>query len=143
MLEIFYISYQTPTNVLLKLFCIWKCFTAKQMGYKYTCSTIRKFTLWKGRPNDFFCWRNELNFSHYIILIFLFFFWWTTISFLSKESVGCQILFLFLFFEKMVVKSIHYRMRGNCPYMLVILFYHFYVIFKLVPKTIFKEDKKK
>ena len=56
--------------------------------------------------------------------------------------MGCQILFLCLFFEKMVVKSIYCRTRGNCPYMLAILFYYFYVIFKLVPKPYLNRTKR-
>ena len=94
MLEIFYIPYQTPNNDLLKLICIWKCFTAKQMEYKYTCSTngvqmiflLKKWIKLSPLYHFFFFFMN-----HYIILIqrvgglsnpfFIFIFW----------ENGCQI----------------------------------------------------
>ena len=74
MLEIFYISYQTPNIVLLKLFYIWKCFTAKQMEYEYTCSTIRKFILFGKEDQMIFLLMKWIKLSplyHSLIFFFL------------------------------------------------------------------------
>ena len=140
MLEIFYISYQTPNIILVKLFYIWKCFTAKQMEYEYTCSTIRKFILFGKEDQMIFLLMKWIKLSplyhslffflmnHYIILIqrvgglsnpfFMFIFW----------ENGCQIHIL--------------PNERKLPYMLAILFYYFYVIFKLVPKPYLNRTKR-
>ena len=141
MLEIFYISYQTPNIVLLKLFYIWKCFTAKQMEYEYTCSTIRKFILFGKEDQMIFLLMKWIKLSplyhslffflmnHYIILIqrvgglsnpfFMFIFW----------ENGCQIHIL--------PNERKLPIHVGHPLLLLLCY------FQTCPKTIFKQDKEK